>query len=189
MSLLPPVSVSPQLPFNRFVIATSLFSTGASYHSSWHALQTIRKYEGLRGIYRGYGSTLASFGPYSALMFAFYEQFKRMAQNYQGVSDLSFGSTMVVGAAAASMASLLTNPLDMIKLRLQIQRRKFGAAEVSTGYNYNYKGLMSGLKSTAQDEGLRSLLQGAGSRMLFSAALSATSLAGFEYAKQQMRDC
>ena len=35
--------------------------------------------EGLGGIYRGYMATLYSFGPFSALYFSFYEEFKTAA--------------------------------------------------------------------------------------------------------------
>ena len=34
--------------------------------------------EGVRGIYRAYGATVCSFGPFSALYFLFYEYFKGM---------------------------------------------------------------------------------------------------------------
>ncbi|CAN0048163.1 unnamed protein product, partial [Choristocarpus tenellus] len=47
-----------------------------TYKGSLHALQTILRMEGLRGVYKGYGATLLSFGPFSALYFMFYEQAK-----------------------------------------------------------------------------------------------------------------
>ena len=42
------------------------------YRGSLDALQVIGRTEGLRGLYKGYMATLLSFGPYSALFFAFY---------------------------------------------------------------------------------------------------------------------
>jgi hypothetical protein len=36
------------------------------------------KTEGAGGLYRAYGATVASFGPFSAFYFMFYEQFKGM---------------------------------------------------------------------------------------------------------------
>lgn len=41
---------------------------------SMHALRTIFKEEGVRGVYRGYGATLFSFGPFSAFYFLLYEE-------------------------------------------------------------------------------------------------------------------
>ena len=39
----------------------------------------IMVYEGIAGLYRGYGATLASFGPFSALYFVFYERVRGWA--------------------------------------------------------------------------------------------------------------
>ena len=40
------------------------------------AFRQILKTEGLRGLYRAYGATVGSFGPFSALYLMFYEQIK-----------------------------------------------------------------------------------------------------------------
>lgn len=47
-----------------------------AYRSDVDAFRQIMKSEGLRGIYRAYGATVASFGPFSAFYFMFYEYFK-----------------------------------------------------------------------------------------------------------------
>ena len=45
------------------------------YLNSWDACQHILRNEGwIKGIYRGYGITLFSFGPFSALYFLLYEK-------------------------------------------------------------------------------------------------------------------
>lgn len=44
------------------------------YKNSFQALYSTIQSEGLFGIYRGYGATLLSFGPFSALYFMFYEE-------------------------------------------------------------------------------------------------------------------
>ena len=44
------------------------------YRGSYDALRTIVRSEGLRGIYKGYGATLLSYGPFSALYFLLYEE-------------------------------------------------------------------------------------------------------------------
>lgn len=49
-------------------------TTLPNYRGSIHALRTIFKEEGVRGVYRGYGATLFSFGPFSAFYFLFYEE-------------------------------------------------------------------------------------------------------------------
>ena len=51
-----------------------------NYRGSVDAIASILRVDGMRGIYRGYGATLLSFGPFSALYFVFYEQFKAAGQ-------------------------------------------------------------------------------------------------------------
>ena len=38
--------------------------------------------EGIRGLYRAYGATVMSFGPFSALYFLFYEKLKENVANF-----------------------------------------------------------------------------------------------------------
>lgn len=95
------------------------------YRGTWHALSTIMQTEGLRGVYRGYGATLLSFGPFSAFYFLFYEKFKQWSATSGGVTkqeDVPFHLTLASAAGAGALASLITNPVDLVRLRLQVQR-------------------------------------------------------------------
>ena len=60
---------------------TSTLTSGSSssnklpiYRGSFDALLQICKQEGVRGIYKGYGATLLTYGPFSALYFLLYEE-------------------------------------------------------------------------------------------------------------------
>ena len=44
------------------------------YKGSFDALLQICRQEGVRGIYKGYGATLLTYGPFSALYFFLYEE-------------------------------------------------------------------------------------------------------------------
>lgn len=44
------------------------------YNGSLDALMQICRHEGLRGIYKGYGATLLTYGPFSGLYFFLYEE-------------------------------------------------------------------------------------------------------------------
>mgnify|MGYP001124740864 CR=1 FL=1 len=112
------------------------------YRGTWDALRRIAREDGLRGLYRGYGATLASFGPFSALYLSSYEWFKATAaEMYRAnaaATSANGASTragddaaeaplpawlfLCSGALAGGLASLVTNPLDLVKLRIQIQR-------------------------------------------------------------------
>ena len=60
----------------RLQVQSVLPKGSRRYTSSAHAFTTILQREGLGGLYRGYAATLQSFGPFSALYFATYEQSK-----------------------------------------------------------------------------------------------------------------
>lgn len=105
------------------------------YTSDLGAIRSILNTEGVRGLYRAYGATVASFGPFSALYFTFYEYLKGFfisndAQSYlkrteSGASmkqDISFAQAMLCSMVAGACASTITNPLDMAKLRMQVMR-------------------------------------------------------------------
>ena len=94
-------------------------SRNTYYKGGWDALQKIARNEGLlSGIYKGYGATLASFGPFSAFYFVFYERFKVWSQEYldggdaiASNSDLPFHWILFSSASAGALASWITSPL------------------------------------------------------------------------------
>ena len=93
-----------------------------NYKNSYDALKQISRQEGFSGIYRGYMATLASFGPFSALYFVFYENLKCRIRNYLGAhtnADIPFPWLVSSSASAGALASWITSPIDMAKLRLQ----------------------------------------------------------------------
>ncbi|KAF1773409.1 Mitochondrial carrier domain [Phytophthora cactorum] len=103
-------------------------------------MQTIARTERLAGLYKGYTATLLSFGPFSALYFMFYEKAKAFAQKRLDAEELPAQYTLASAAVAGATASFLTNPLDLIKLRLQVQR-----AYASEGTPASYRGIVDGL--------------------------------------------
>lgn len=169
------------------------------YNGSMDALRKILKTEGLTGIYTGYGATLASFGPFSALYFIFYEQMKSWSKQFLSLQDekvssrdcqsnrnssndtdlpLSFLITSSAGAGAA--AAWITSPLDMAKLRLQIQRRSNGTLDVAHSANLRYIGMVDFLLQTYYMEGVRGLFRGATARVIHFVPATAITMTCYE---------
>eukprot|EP00750_Incisomonas_marina_P001853 INCI11724.1.p1 GENE.INCI11724.1~~INCI11724.1.p1 ORF type:complete len:340 (-),score=60.00 INCI11724.1:105-1124(-) len=148
-----------------------------TYQSSVVFARDIWRSEGFVGLYKGYGATLFSFGPFSALYFLFYEQAKDIGMKIDGVKEekhlnrptLVFGAS---GVAAGAAAAFLTNPLDIVKVRVQVERR---GAKV-----YGYRGMFDGLSKLFAEGNWRGLFRGAGTRMLFQAPTTAIGFATFE---------
>jgi len=134
------------------------------------------KTEGVLGLYRAYGATVMSFGPFSAFYFMFYEKFKglvvvndpesymkKINRESEVKQDIGFAESMFCSMMAGACASILTNPLDIAKLRMQVQR----AGLKGGGQNHYYKHMLDGVYKIGRDEGVMSLLNGSFARILY----------------------
>jgi hypothetical protein len=137
-------------------------------------VQAIRV-DGLRNLYKGYWITLGTFGPNSALYFLFYEQLKRLRRD----SNHSFTTNLVNATCANAMASLLTNPLDVIKTRFQVQRRTQGGEET-------YKNFADGFRKIIKHEGIKGLWKGLLPRIAYSAPNAGIIMTLYELLKNMV---
>lgn len=166
------------------------------YNGSFDALRQIIKAEGIRGIYKGYGATLASFGPFSALYFMFYEQCKALSREYfdrqNNITeknmtppikdgDLPLFHLIACSSGAGALASWLTSPLDMAKLRLQVQR---GQQAATKGGNQTtvlqHRSMLDCLRSAYREGGVHGLFRGAGARVLHFVPATTITMTGYE---------
>lgn len=168
--------------------AAASSSSPSYYRSTAHAVRSIMRGEGLRGIYKGYWATVGSFGPFSALYFAFYEAIKARVLVSTSSEEMGFGRSLVCSAAAGAAASILTNPLDMVKLRLQVQRASsLSAVPGEASLDYGYTGLVQGLGKMLRQEGPRAMFRGALTRVAFHAPTTAITMALFESCKSSVQ--
>jgi hypothetical protein len=145
------------------------------YKSSLDALSKIFRQEGVYGLYKGYGASMISFGPFSALYFGFHEEMKKLVASYGGdtrsTAALSFRENLLCASVAGASAAWITNPLDLVKLRLQVRRAN--KAKLSTEALDSTFGLLRYIYAT---EGLRVFFRGAGARVLFHAPNTAVTV-------------
>ncbi|KAF1330523.1 hypothetical protein FI667_g5165, partial [Globisporangium splendens] len=146
---------------------------GVYYRDTVHAMETILKTEGVRGLYKGYTATLLSFGPQSALYFMFYEKYKAIARQYLKVEHVPPQYTLVGAALAGATASFVTNPLDLAKLRLQRSPH-----ELASGVCLLF----------IRNEGVQALLKVAGARVAYHAPSSAIMMALLESCRRFFAD-
>lgn len=170
-----------------------------SYKNDIHAIFHILRNEGIRGIYKAYGATVMSFGPLSAFYFMFYEFFKgffvRNDANYYiekikdmkseeelKKQDISFTNTIICSSMASFIASVLTNPLDLVKLRMQVQR-----AGKDSKYNLLYKNIFQGMFYVYKNYGFLELYRGCLARAMFHTPNGALTMTFLEIVKPNVR--
>jgi Mitochondrial carrier protein len=114
------------------------------------------------------------FGPFSALYFVCYERFKSFSKEFANTETLSLPYLISSSALAGAVASFVTSPLDLAKLRLQVQRvnnnHRTNVNTHSTHSNNNaehqYKGMVDCLQHAYRRGGISGLFRGAGARVL-----------------------
>jgi hypothetical protein len=176
-----------------------------SYHSDIHAVKDILTNEGIRGIYKAYGATVMSFGPLSAFYFMFYEFFKGFfvrndakyyKERIKGIKteeelkkhDISFSKSIVCSSMASFIASVFTNPLDLVKLRMQVQR-----AGKEAKPNYIYRNIFQGMFYVYKKFGFIELYRGCLARALFHTPNGALTMTFLEilkpFVRRHLTDC
>lgn len=135
----------------RFQVHDGRASNLPTYKNTVHAVLTIARFEGLRGLYAGFypavlGSTV-SWGLY----FFFYGRAK---QRYaRGRDDkLSAGLHLASAAEAGGLVCLCTNPIWLVKTRLQLQNPLHQTRQ--------YSGFYDALRTIMREEGWRALYRG-----------------------------
>eukprot|EP01138_Halocafeteria_seosinensis_P015401 gb/GECG01015718.1/.p1 GENE.gb/GECG01015718.1/~~gb/GECG01015718.1/.p1 ORF type:complete len:166 (+),score=12.74 gb/GECG01015718.1/:1-498(+) len=87
------------------------------------------------------------------------------------------------GASAGACASWLTNPLDLAKLRLQVQRSAKARGEEGSA-PFNYRHTAHALQEIATREGVRGLFRGSVARVLFHTPATAVTVSLVEQFKK-----
>lgn len=137
----------------------------AMYKGVGGGLSKIMREEGMRGLYRGLTPTLVALLPNWAVYFTAYERLKtaigsRVAPQWS--SSAAVHMAAAAGAGAATM--LITNPLWVIKTRLQTQN--MGIRMGASGNPALYRGTIDALVRIAREEGVVGLYSGLGPSLL-----------------------
>ena len=147
------------------------------YAGLFTATKEIARTEGLRGFFKGAGTTVIRDAPYAGIYLGFYEGSKTMLSSATAPvgaeQNVSGGASALVnfcsGALAATLATTMTNPPDVVKTRLQLEPEK-------------YKNAVQAVRLLLKEEGLASLWGGLGLRVSRKALSSALAWTVYEEA-------
>jgi len=107
---------SVMIPFT--VVKTRMESGTYQYRSVTAAITHILRNEGVRGLARGLGPTLVRDVPFSGLYLAFYDVLKSKCPAWLSSSSPECAH-MMAGLGAGILASIVTQPADVVKTRMQ----------------------------------------------------------------------
>ncbi|MED6180114.1 hypothetical protein PIB30_007271 [Stylosanthes scabra] len=168
------------------VISQKLMVQGYSGHTQYSGgLDVVRKVlraDGIRGLYRGFGLSVMTYSPSSAVWWASYGSSQRFIWRALGHSveheegTPSLPKIVLVqatgGIIAGATASCITTPLDTIKTRLQVMGH-----EKRTSVKQVVRDLVS-------EDGWKGLYRGLGPRFFSMSAWGTSMILAYEYLKR-----
>ncbi|XP_069907102.1 mitochondrial glycine transporter isoform X1 [Oryctolagus cuniculus] len=129
------------------VIKTRYESGMYGYESIYAALRSIYRSEGHRGLFSGLTATLLRDAPFSGIYLMFYNQTKGVVPHDQLDAALAPAVNFGCGVIAGILASLVTQPADVIKTHMQLSPAKFqwiGQAVTLIFRDYGLRGFFQG---------------------------------------------
>lgn len=154
-------------------------------NSSLQTLRHVLVNDGIAGLYRGFGGTLAREIPFVAIQFPLWEKLKQMAVQERGSSQphplgdaltpvvkASPAEAAVCGAVAGAVAAACTTPMDVVKTRLML-------SSTSAGWLQTFR-------SIVREEGATALMKGVVPRVGWISVGGFVFLGGYSVAKDTL---
>lgn len=126
------------------------------FRETLQVLSSVHKVEGYRALFKGLGPSLVGVVPARSINFYTYGNGKRIISEYAG------GESAWVHVSAAAIAGIITstatNPIWMVKTRLQLD--KSVAEQSGTSTVRQYRNSWDCIKQIVRNEGVRGLYKG-----------------------------
>lgn len=119
----------------------------------------------VRGLYRGWNTTIMREIPFTVIQFPLYEKLKKMWSSYDN-TELSLLKGAMCGSVAGGVAAAATTPLDVIKTRIMLNKERIGVATL--------------VRQMVAEEGPKVFLKGIGPRTAWISAGGAIFLGCYE---------
>jgi len=122
-------------------------------------VKTARGEQGIKGLYNGFGVSVAGIIPYRGVYFGLYDSLREKNPYKSDTGVVGFASKFVVAQFTAIMAGYASYPFDTVRRRLQMQSEK-------PREQWVYKGTVDCLTQILKGEGTPALFKGAGANAL-----------------------
>ncbi|XP_030746433.1 solute carrier family 25 member 44 isoform X2 [Sitophilus oryzae] len=125
--------------------------------------------DGISGFYRGYWASLAAYVPNSALWWGFYHFYQDELLKVIPTSVSHLFIQTIAGTMGGFTTTIITNPLDIVRARLQVQR---------------LESMGEAFRDLWREEGPRMFTKGLSARLVQSATFSFSIILGYETIKR-----
>ncbi|XP_031395052.1 solute carrier family 25 member 44 [Punica granatum] len=159
------------------------YSGHAKYNGGLDVVRKVLKSDGIIGLYRGFGLSVVTYAPSSAVWWASYGSSQRVIWRLLGhsnefqeaiPSELTIVAVQAAGGIiAGATASCITTPLDTIKTRLQVM-----------GHDQKRTSAMKVVKQLIKEDGWKGLYRGLGPRFFSMSAWGTSMILTYEYLKR-----
>lgn len=141
------LSVPADVVSQRLQLQSSRTTTSPPPPGGVQVARHILRHEGIGGLWRGAGASLACYMPYSAVWWCTHEKAKVQLERRLGCDAEHPGMLALSGALAGVTSTAATNPLDVVKTRIQCLDKPAPLRAVLSGVlrESGWRGLYSGL--------------------------------------------
>ena len=140
------------------------------FSSSLESLKFILRNENgegvLKGLYRGWGTTIMREIPFTVIQFPLYEYLKSQWATRDNKEKVSPLQGAICGSIAGGVAAATTTPLDVLKTRIMLSETRIGVIQI--------------FKNIIKEEGPKAFLSGIGPRTMWISAGGAIFLGVYE---------
>lgn len=166
------------------LVRTKMQSQKLSYLEIGRAINTSVKTQGVLSLWRGLGPTILRDVPFSSLYWLNYEFFKARYNQ----RDPTFQFSFVAGAAAGTIAAVITLPFDVVKTHRQIELGEaVMAREVQRGTSRKNTTTLHLMKKIYAQRGVAGLFAGIVPRVVKVAPACAIMISTYEFGKAFFR--
>lgn len=144
------------------------------YKNSWDCFKKVLKNEGFLGLYRGLSPQLVGVAPEKAIKLTVNDLMRSLLRDSNG--HISLLSECISGGSAGMSQVIFTNPLEIVKIRLQIQ----GEAARIAGVPFE------GAWKICTDLGIKGLYKGASACLLRDIPFSAIYFTVYSHLKTDL---
>ncbi|XP_067829437.1 solute carrier family 25 member 44-like isoform X2 [Heptranchias perlo] len=155
--------------YGRFKLSATAGKYGQTFGQTREVIVQILRVDGPRGFYRGYVASLLTYIPNSAMWWPFYHFFAEQLSKWTPSNCPHLIVQAVAGPLAAATASTITNPMDVIRARVQVEGKS---------------SIIGTFRQLLREEGAWGMTKGLSARVISSAPTALALVVGYETLKK-----